>query len=98
MKDVDSATKRLDNIFMTLYILVVALIFAVMLVRILFVSSLKSPALKRPASVAGCIAFFVGHWHWNFRSRFVLAHWEYYAGRQVRHEIGSPRSNIDLFV
>lgn len=32
MKDVDSATKRLDNILMTLYFLVVMLIFAVMLV------------------------------------------------------------------
>jgi len=43
MKDVDSATKRLDNILMTLYILVVALIFAIMLVRILFWEILGRP-------------------------------------------------------
>lgn len=33
MKDVDSATKRLDNILMTLYYFVIMIVFAVVFVR-----------------------------------------------------------------
>lgn len=98
MKDVDSATKRLDNIFMTLYLLVVLLIFAIMLVRILFCRIIDElgAQMEGLSFVTGRVNFFVDYWSRNIRPRLVLANRRHYGRRQVMNE-SPPKGNTDSF-
>jgi hypothetical protein len=66
MQDLDSAVGRLDNILMSVYVIVAILIIAVALVR--------PPTIPFSQSVYGILGGSIGdigHWRWYFNPRCV---------------------------
>jgi MFS superfamily sulfate permease-like transporter len=67
MRDLDSAVGRLDNILMSLYVIIAVLIIAVAFVRIPKCRLSKLTLTTLSGSVAGNS----GYWCWHPDSRFV---------------------------